>query len=278
MCNIKILVCCHKDDLKISSEVFMPIHVGKAISNLQLGILGDDTGDNISSKNASYCELTGMYWAWKNFKDVDYVGLCHYRRYFDFNGYSKSGYPTVPLPVSDFPNVNLAINSEAISKLKRGYIITAKETSLTMPLYYSYCGYHNYQELKYALDYLIAKDPTKYSDIIKEKMIQGNMIKFYNMFVMNWKEFDRYCNWLFPILSYMEQVIDTSCYDAYHKRVFGFIGEYLFNLYVWSEKLKVKQIPVLKFTDDDEVQPYRNALLYRLRCARNSLAMKLLRY
>ncbi len=256
----------------------MPLHVGKAISNLELGIPGDNTGDNISIKNASYCELTGLYWAWKNLKDIDYIGLCHYRRYFDFNGFSKKGFPTVPLSTSDFQNVNLEINTNIISSLKQGYIIAAKETSLTMPLYYSYCGFHNYQEIKYALDFLNKKDPAKYSKIIKEYFIQGNLIKFYNMFVMSWEEFDRYCNWLFPILTYLEDVIDISNYDIYHKRVFGFIGEYLFNIYIWSEKLKVKQVPILKFTDDNEEPPFRSTFHYRMRCLRNFLAMKLLKY
>ena len=83
--NIKIIVCCHKKDIFKESDIYKPIHVGKAISNIELGIQGDDTDENISSKNASYCELTGMYWAWKNLKNTDYIGLCHYRRYFDFN-------------------------------------------------------------------------------------------------------------------------------------------------------------------------------------------------
>ena len=279
MSNIKILVCCHKDDLKLSSEVYFPLHVGKAISTLDLGIQGDNTGDNISSKNPNYCELTGLYWAWKNLQNIDYIGLCHYRRYFDFNGYGKKGFPTVPLKSSCFSKVNFDINSKIISYLERGYVITAKETSLTMPLYYSYCGFHNYQELKYALDYLNSIDPQKYSKVIIEHVVQGNRIKFYNMFIMSWKEFDKYCSWLFPILEHMEGLIDISNYDTYHKRAFGFIGEYLFNVYIWAEKLKVKQVPVLKFDDSEEEKlPCSNMLLYKFRCLRNALAMKLLRY
>ena len=81
----KILVCCHKPDKFICDDIYMPIHVGKANSKMNLGIQGDDTGDNISSENSHFCELTGLYWAWKNLQNVDYIGLCHYRRYFNFN-------------------------------------------------------------------------------------------------------------------------------------------------------------------------------------------------
>ena len=55
-------------------EAFLPIHAGSA-GKPDLGYVRDDTGENISSKNANYCELTALYWAWKNLK-CDYLGLC----------------------------------------------------------------------------------------------------------------------------------------------------------------------------------------------------------
>lgn len=61
-------------------EVYMPIHVGRE-GKEDLGYIGNNTGENISIKNPNYCELTGLYWAWKNL-ECEYIGLCHYRRYF----------------------------------------------------------------------------------------------------------------------------------------------------------------------------------------------------
>ena len=78
--DIKILVATHKQYWMPEDKIYLPIHVGR-VEKADLGYLGDDTGDNISAKNANYCELTGLYWAWKNLK-CDYIGLCHYRRYF----------------------------------------------------------------------------------------------------------------------------------------------------------------------------------------------------
>ena len=83
MKKIKILVAQHKDLKVFSNDVYTPIHVGKVLSeNKSFCLLGDNTGDNISHLNPYFCELTAQYWAWKNMHDVEYIGLCHYRRYF----------------------------------------------------------------------------------------------------------------------------------------------------------------------------------------------------
>ena len=79
--KIQIIVAAHKAYRMPTDPMYLPLHVGKAGKDLALGFQGDNTGENISEKNATYCELTGLYWAWKNL-DADYIGLAHYRRHF----------------------------------------------------------------------------------------------------------------------------------------------------------------------------------------------------
>ena len=80
MKDIKIIVATHKKYEMPIYSYYLPLHVGKK-GKEDLGYVGDATGENISEKNPFYCELTGIYWAWKNLK-ADYIGLVHYRRQF----------------------------------------------------------------------------------------------------------------------------------------------------------------------------------------------------
>ena len=61
--------------------VYLPVQAGRAAGTPLAGFTGDDSGTNISAKNPHYCELTALYWGWKNL-DADYLGLVHYRRHF----------------------------------------------------------------------------------------------------------------------------------------------------------------------------------------------------
>ena len=98
---------------------YLPIQVGKAISNTDLGVQGDNTGDNISEKNQSYCELTGIYWAWKNLKNVDYIGLCHYRRYFDFHKQGNMIAHSTIIPSKNFAKLDLSVPKNVLKELER---------------------------------------------------------------------------------------------------------------------------------------------------------------
>ena len=77
----QIFVMTHKKFNPPKDTVYVPLQVGSAL-NPDLGYMKDDTGDSISDLNPYYGELTGMYWLWKNYSDVDIIGICHYRRYF----------------------------------------------------------------------------------------------------------------------------------------------------------------------------------------------------
>ena len=85
MSKLNIYVCVHKKDERTRSYApYVPIHGGKKLHpEIELGFIGDDTGDNISDKNPMYSEWSVIYWIWKNCHDVEYVGLNHYRRYFN---------------------------------------------------------------------------------------------------------------------------------------------------------------------------------------------------
>ena len=82
--HIKIFVSAHKPSTFPDGASIIPIQVGaQNAGTLFEDTLHDNEGDNISTQNPMYCELTAQYWAWKN-ADADYYGFCHYRRYFDF--------------------------------------------------------------------------------------------------------------------------------------------------------------------------------------------------
>ena len=81
--NIKILVSCHKPVCTPDSDLYLPVHVGSLGKETIPGCQRDDCGENISDRNFTFCEMSGQYWAWKNL-EADYVGQCHYRRFFYF--------------------------------------------------------------------------------------------------------------------------------------------------------------------------------------------------
>ena len=79
--KFSIFVATHKKFEFPLPDNYIPILVGSYKFDLSIYQRDDDGEFQISYKNKNYCELTGLYWIWKNIR-TDYVGLCHYRRYF----------------------------------------------------------------------------------------------------------------------------------------------------------------------------------------------------
>ena len=231
--DIKILVATHKKYWMPEDTVYMPIHVGRENKD-DLGYVGDNTGDNISVKNPNYCELTGLYWAWKNL-DCEYIGLCHYRRYFSFKvkGNNLKDKQNAILEQKDYEK--LLQEYDVILPNKRNYYIETVRSQ--------YEHAHNKQDLLEVENIVKEKYPT-YSDAFT-KVMNSRKLYIYNMFVMKKDLFNEYCKWLFDILFTLETRIDISNYDQYNARVFGFLSERLFNVWLEKQNLKAKTVNVV---------------------------------
>jgi hypothetical protein len=261
--NVKILVCCHKKDTWRSDDIYMPIHVGKVLSNDELHIQGDDEGDNISHKNKSYCELTGLYWAWKNLKDIDIIGLCHYRRYFDFHN-SINRFKDVEIVSTNYiQSLNLTVPNIDIL-LGKYDIILARPKIYPYSIKIEYCWSHLSKDID-IIESIIEELCPDYLDSFRKVIHKNNKLSHYNMFIMKWSDFDNYCTWLFNILKIAEERIDITDYDYRQKRIWGYIAERLLNVYVKKEKMKVKYLPVLWITESLQSSDLR-LFVHRLKC------------
>ncbi|MBE5060207.1 DUF4422 domain-containing protein [Megamonas funiformis] len=241
--NLKILVVTHKNYWMPAEKIYLPISVGN--NNLDKDFLRDSEGDNISYKNRNYCELTAMYWAWKNLKlnKFDYIGLCHYRRYF-----------TRKVNKSIFEEKNIKLRRKSImteieySNILKNYdIILPKKTFLnkkfkSLTVKEQYDMSHNKRDIELAravIKKLYPQDVALFDEIMTKRNIY-----MYNMFVMSKIYFDEYCEWLFNVLFNLEKYIDISNYDEYQSRVYGFLGERLFNVWLLKKNFKIYEAEV----------------------------------
>ena len=243
--KLKIFVCTHKPFYMFKDDILKPIHVGKQLSNLNLGYDGDDTGDHISYKNENYCELTALYWIWKNCKDYDIVGLCHYRRFFHNNqGGNLFGlfYENKLFQFSDFLNLKQL-------EVLPDEIIVPEPLILNTSVIEHYSIYHTLDDLE-----IVKEELTKlFPDYTKsfELAMEDKFLYPFNMLVAQRHLIDAYCNWLFPILTNTEQRLKISD-DQYQKRVFGFFGERLFTVWLYHNKSKIRcrTLPIVYFEHD----------------------------
>lgn len=218
MSNIKIIVATHKKYWMPKDEMYVPIHVGAEGKEIELEYIKDNSGENISNKNANYCELTGLYWAWKNL-DADYIGLAHYRRHFCIKGAKGT-------------------KEERILNNKQAQKLTEKaDIVLPMPRnYYIESNYSQYAHAHHAIDLDTTREiisemyPTylrAYDDSMK--LTTGHR---FNMFIMKKDIFNEYCEWLFNILFELENRLDISKYNSNDSRVFGFVSERLLDVWI----------------------------------------------
>lgn len=221
--SVTVFTMTHKKFPTPGDPIYVPVQVGRARA-ADLGYIGDDTGVNISEKNCYYGELTGVYWVWKNIKTSDYVGICHYRRYFC----TEEG--------------RILTGGEYEKILSEYDIIASKKLKLNYSYYEGYASDYNIKDLE-AVGEVMQKMYPEYHEVFA-RLLHDKGTYFGNMMVCTKALYDEYCQWLFSIFEKAEEKIDASGYDDYHKRVYGFISEFLLYVWVQTKGLKVYECKV----------------------------------
>lgn len=208
----------HKDQpLKTSyftPDWIYPIQAGAALSDKVLAKIADNTGENISFKNGNYCELTALYWIWKNRINQDseseYYGIFQYRRILDItendlHQLSKNRVDVVlPYPMISEPNI--------------------------FEHHERYVKDSDWDAMMQALRELYPQFYKKALDIFNQQYMYN-----FNIFVARKPIFNDYCTWLFSILERTEELSYPKGSER-ADRYIGYLGENLLTLYFMTHQ------------------------------------------
>lgn len=245
--DMKLFVCCHQESEVPDHPLLAPIQVGAALTGKRFpGFIADDTGDNISHKNRSYCELTAQYWAWKN-SDADYLGFFHYRRYL---------YPdetqTRPYVIKSGPTLSLLkkLGYDGFAEKIVQYDLIApkgEDMHLTVREHYAAAPHHRKEDLM-IVEQIIREKYPEYLPAM-DQYLSGSVCYFGNIYISRRAVFNDYCTWLFSILEEFDGLADWTDRTAQAKRVDGYLAERLFGVYLTHHRgaLRVLELPRVHF-------------------------------
>ena len=246
--DVVIIVAAHKAFRMPEDAMYLPLHVGaegkkdEDGNDLDLGFTKDNTGENISVLNPGFCELTGLYWAWKNL-DADYIGLAHYRRHF-IEKKTKDPFDGI-------------LTKKAIEKdLGKIRVFTPNKRKYYIETLYDHYKHTHYIE---QLDETRTIIEEKYPDYVPayDEVVQRTWGYMFNMMILEKELLDSYCGWLFDILFELKQRMENDSrmqeLSDFQSRFYGRVSEIIFN--VWLEqqlraglvrKEEIKEIPVIQ--------------------------------
>lgn len=254
----KILVALHKPYSLPGDSLYVPLRMGAAgkpplfrrgnevvaEAGPATPIEGDDGGENISVKNTGYSELTGLYYAWKNWTDCDAVGLVHYRRYFGRPFPNAGGAPAGSGPFS-----RVLTTADAEKLLERADILVpVKRYYVIESLFTHYANTHDSRHLIEARSIVADRFPDYIPAV--DEAYSNRWGYMFNMAVMKRSALESYCSFLFPVLAELEGRLSgtDAAYegDPFAARLYGRVSEILFNAWLLKHKeYRVVELPLV---------------------------------
>lgn len=246
--ELRLFVSLHRPFPVADGCFLSPVQVGAALTNERLpGCVGDDTGENISARNRSYCELTTQYWAWKNAAS-DYYGFFHYRRYLYPAPMTRRPYRVEAEPTKALLE---ELGFARFPQLVEGYdLIAPKGENMRVSVRDHYAGAAHHRGEDLVLMEAIVKEKVPEYVPAMESYLAQSVCYFGNIYIMSHSLFQRYCAWLFPLLAEFDRRADWAGRDAQEMRVDGYLAERLFGVFytkVKAEGAKTLELPRVDF-------------------------------
>lgn len=236
--DIQIVVASHKTYWMPNDPMYIPVQVGAQGKEPIRDFFLDNQGENISSRNPRYCELTALYWAWKNL-NAEYIGLSHYRRHFA--GKEKRGV------LSHEEASSLLLNYPVVMPSKRHYVIETVEAHYS----HTFDGKH----IQAVRDVLSEYDPAVLPGF--ERHMKKRSGHIWNMYIMRNDVLDEWCSWLFPLLFSIEKVIDFSSMSPFEQRVMGRLSERLIDPWLDYNRIRYIENPVVSLEGENTTKKIR---------------------
>ena len=234
MKNVKIIVATHKKYKMPEDNIYIPLYVGSK-GKESIGFERDDNGINISEKNPYFCELTGLYWAWKNL-NADYIGLSHYRRHFTCNR---------RIPKKEEDKFKVLLNKYQVNEiLDNTDIILPKKRKYYIENLYDHYKHTMYIEPLDETRKIIEQQCPEYINEF-DKLHKRTSAHMFNMFIMKKEYLDSYCEWLFNILFELEKRMSSEQFDSFHSRFYGRVSELLLDVWINTNNLKYEEIKII---------------------------------
>lgn len=228
--DLNIFICSHKDfENPVKSKCYRVVDVR---TNKIKKINGLD--------DKFYSELLSFYNVNKYEDLPNYVGFCHYRRYFSF----MDNIPDIDKIFKDF-NVIVAYPLKLIYTVREHYKI-----------------FHNIEDLEIVENIIKEKHPEYYKTC--EKFLNGRIMIPYNMFIMRKEDFQEYIKFMSDVLNeyikivgtdinkriednkdkYLKSFYPNSTID-YQYRIGGYLAERLTNVFILKRFKSIMTCPVI---------------------------------
>lgn len=178
------------------------------------------TEENIDFLNKWYCELTGLYWIWKNSTE-DIVGLEHYRRAFVNSN---------DTPLCEAEIRNLLKENDVICKK----FVFKENNRPSIFEWWTRGG--NYNKLKLYVDLI---EDQKLKQFMFDKIHNQEFYYNCNMFICKKEIIDEYCKFLFENLSKLKKSEFVNS-----PRLCGYLAEYTFGFWLQYHNYKIKAVKV----------------------------------